>query len=84
MWEIGKSYLFYTAGAFFHVGRVVALTPTHAKLEDASRVYDIGVVSSAHKTGKFTRSDYLGEHIVCLLGADAEPWNHKLPTLIES
>jgi hypothetical protein len=84
MWQIGKCYLFYSPTAFYHVGRVVALSPTHAHLEECSRVYNLGIASKAHKTGKFERSDYIGEHTVSLIGSDSEPWNHPLPKLIES
>jgi hypothetical protein len=78
MLEIGKTYLFKTI-AHYYLGRVTAVTPTHATLEDASEVYETGPLSEFF-AGKVKTAERVPDGSMVMLNCPLiAPWPHKLP-----
>ena len=78
--EIGKAYLFRSV-THIEVGRVVKLTGSFAKIEDASWIADTGRYHNCLKNGTFNEvepyPDYSEINLDSLI--NLAPWNHPLP-----
>ncbi len=64
-----------------YLGRVVAITSTDFKLEDASWVADSGRWAKALKTGELSEVEPYPDTVIVMRGAmvDVSPWNFDLP-----
>jgi hypothetical protein len=81
--EIGKAYLFQTVTHYL-TGRVVALSPTHATLDDAAWIPDTGRLNECVAKGTHNECEPLGDGVLVPVGSTIViPWRHDLPKKVK-
>lgn len=78
--EVGKCYLIRTV-TFFYTGRLISVTDSDLKLEEAAWIADTGRFHDCLKTGKLNEVEPFTHDVIVPRSAiiDATIWTHALP-----